>query len=295
MIDRSFQEVRLRYAVDYATEAAFRSALEVQDLGLDYSAMDSVVINPSMVLDTFKALMCISYDMAISRENFAHLENFIPFAVLTTNDGYFITSMQEVHRNTAGGGEFALTWSIKKPYTMLLGNILYGFNLHNESWVSVTESPPNVLLIQDGTTFPPGVSREVLQRSIMNQISGDINFVISERNRLNTTMRWDNVFNLPSGQTALGVNTLVRPSLIILFQGSDFAGTQRLQTVSVGGFRVRRRDVILGFTEGGVRFYCFEGQLPADRIHLVEDFFFDMESAALAGFSPHPIFIKNPR
>jgi len=294
-MDRSFQELRLRYAVDYATEAAFLEALGGADVGLDYLDLTDVLLAPGESLRVFTTLLAKSYGLAVTDDNLTHLSNFIPVAILATNSGYYVASMQEVNRPAGTGGLHKLSWGIKRPYTVTVGNITYAVNLLNDEWISARELGGTTIELLEGRELPMGVSREIIDLNVSRSITSSVNHAISERNRLNTSLLWEYTFFMPTDITAAGIHNVDYPSLIVILQGADFAGSRRLNSVSVGGFRVERQTTVLGFTEGGIRYYCYEGQLPSHLIGSVVDFFNSVEDAARAGFSPHPIFLRVPR
>lgn len=292
---KQFDELRLRYALDYATEAAFMSTLEVYDIGIDYVDIDAVNINPSYCLDTFKSLLCLNYDMALSKENFSYIENFIPVAVLLCNDGFYVAQLQEMDDLKDGniGGNYALHWKMKKPYTYIKepelniseNNPLYSVNLHSEKWTSVFEKGGSVR-IGYGETFPVGINRNKVTTSVTNKITEEIRVAIEERNKMNSK-EWDNTFYLPSELTASGVNNLDRPALLVMLQGVDFGKGGEVNAISLGGVKTERKKVVVGFTENGQRYYCYERQLPEDMLENVENFYDDVEEAAMEGYNPH--------
>lgn len=299
MMERDFENIRLRYAVDYASAAAFQSTLEAEDIGLDYTDLDSVTINPTTCLDTFKSLMCLSYGMSMSAENFALLENYIPTAVLATNDGYYIASMQEIDTtpmDTTKGGEYKLTWSLKKPYAIERGNTLYATNLANESWTSVEDSSSGGVVIQQGDTYEGGIDAKEIIKAVNHKISGDISYIVRERNKVSNKIGLDNLFFSPSEVTQSGINAITKPTLLIMMQGVDFAGSQQLSTVSVGGFKTIHKSVVLGFTDvDGIKYYCYEHQATPEQLDNAEDFFNSVEEASQAGYYPHYINLSKPR
>lgn len=306
IIDKQFEEMRLRYALDYATEAAFMSTLEVYDIGIDYDDMEAVNINPSYCLDTFKTLICMSYDMSLSDENFSMLENYIPVAVLMCNDGFYVAQMKEVddRQDNISGGNYELRWNMKKPYaykkdmtsTVTEANPLYSFNLHSDKWTSVFPKDGSIR-IQHGESLPEGISRDDISRGITNRVTEEMNCVIRERNKLNNSKSKsvDSVFYLPSNLTASGINTIDRPALLIMMQNVDFAGKgETINAISLGGVKTERKKVVVGFIEDGVMYYCYEKQLPENKLDLVIDFYDDVEEAADAGYYPHYIYLSKP-
>jgi hypothetical protein len=300
--DKQFEELRLRYVVNYATEAAFLSSLEVYDIGIEYQDLEGVNIDPSYCLDIFKAMVCLNYDMSLSDENFSMLENYIPVAVLMANDGYYVTSMVEVDDiyDNLPGSNYALKLSMKKPYTIKLdedapvsqSNPLYAFDLHSENWTSAF-SVNGKLQISNGESFPTGINRNTVTRAVTTRITEEINYAIKQRNELYND-NLSTLFYLPSSLTYSGINTLDKPAMLIMMQNVDFACSERINAVSLGGVKVDRKRNVVGFVENNRRYYCYETQLPQTAVNSVVDFYNDVEDAAEAGFYPHFVYLKEP-
>ena len=292
---KQFDELRLRYALNYASEAAFMSTLEVYDVGIDYVDMEAVTINPSYCLDTFKSLMCLSYDMSLSEENFAYIETFMPVAVLLCNDGFYVASIEEINDLEDGnhGGNYGLHWNMKKPYNYVVKpdkpisatNPLYSITLHSEKWSSVYETNGQVRITY-GEEYPAGLSKQTILNAVNNKITEEIRVAINKRNMVNSNP-WKTTFYLPSDLTASGINNLNRPSLLIMLQGADLGRGGKIDAVSVGGVKTERKRIVVGFTQNGIKYYCYEKQLPESMLENVEEFYDDVEDAARAGYKPH--------
>lgn len=310
---RQFEELRLRYAMDYATEAAFRATIGVDDISIDYTDMDNVQINPSMALETFKAVICLNYDMSLSAENLRHIENSIPTGVLFTRDGYYILDMVEVDTTPKSvaqggdgvtGGEWALKWSIKYPYKIDKGIYWYAASLNpvvDGKWTRVEKDTG---LIEDGKEFndpifgATGLNAKEIKSEISRLVMVDITYAIDNRNVQNTTNEKMGKFYLPSiSNTETTINNVRRPTLMMFMQGVDFAGSTPIDGASVGGVMTARKKIVVGFrdTNTGTDYYCYEKQLsqltPASRYSPVR-FFDDMEDAARDGFEPHVLALS---
>lgn len=299
--ERQFQELKLKYAVDYATEAAFLSSLEGGNLGISYEDLQNIKVNPENVLHVFKTVMALSYDMSLSKENLESLDTYISSAVLAVSDGYYISSLREVDTDklTTRGGEYALRWGLKKPYIVQYGTNRYvSYNISNESWVMAKQTSTGLslksgekymeLTNQEGITT---VKKNVL-KTINQTIMDDINDNVKRRNELYGATGSKDFVYLPSIQTASGINTISKPSLFMTLSGVDFAGTQKLEAKSVGGYTVAKKRRVLAFREGGKKYYCYETQL-AD-LSMVDKFYNTVDEASLAGYRPHLDYIRKP-
>lgn len=325
---RQFEELRLKYAVDYAVEAAFRTTVSVEDIGIDYADIDNVRVNPNLVMETFKSLICLSYDMAMSKENFAHIESAIPTGVLMANDGYYILEAVKEDLtqgpydgtpNSVGdgidGGDIVLRWSVKKPYLIdsnpanPTNGYLYAANIYNETWTRVNKDVTQPMLIEEGKEFSEAgaghLDRDKIQVNMSKLVTDDINYQIYLRNTMyasllsgsnNVVGKYGNMpnFYLPSGDSLTAINSIKRPTLMMFMQGVDFANGQSIDVVGLGGARTVRKRQIAGFIKGGIRYYCYEKQLPEAEYGLVQEFFPTMEKAAEDGYRPHMEYLTKP-
>lgn len=302
VLDKDFQELRLSQAVEYAAEASFAQALQVEDLGMQYEDLDAVIISPGDCLDTFKSLICLSYNMVPSEENLNFIEAYIPVAVLACNDGYYITTIAE------NDPTLPLKWSLKKPYVIQKGNVYYAVKLHNREWLSVNNNTLEVKsdgkdwVESGGPFYASGLSAEEMEKQVLtevnNLITKDMAHQIKKRNTVRyqksdgsyaeVEIPWNYTFYLPSETTKTGVNPIKRPSFLIFMQGVDFAGTSKLDVVSVAGLTTTKKKVIVGWQDNsGKKYYCYEGQQPSGINQSLVRMFDSMEEAARAGYWPN--------
>lgn len=289
-------ERRLAVAVDNSTKAAFQAALNIDDLDLEYADLGSVAISPGDTLEIFESMMCLNYGMDTSAENMALIEGFIPAAVFACSDGYYITQLSNVDTDDNDGtvnGEYRLKWSMKNPYVIQENNTLYAVNIYNTKWTSVTPGGANGITIRNSTSASPllfGATTKqeyfnIVRDAANNQITEAMQYEIGYRNKF--IPGWDYKFYLPSMTTSGGVNPVIRPSLIVLVQGADIVTSHKLDYVGVGGVRSERRKAVVGFREDGLKYYCYEGQIPHEKLGQVEDYFTTIDKAAEAGYSPY--------
>jgi len=294
--EREFQEMRLAKAVEYSAELAFLQTLEVEDLDIGYSDMASVVINPGTSLDIFETMMCLNYNMSASDENKAHIESYIPTAVLACNDGYYIATLSEVDEtpnNDVQGGEYKLKWSVKKPYVVTKGNTKYAVTLHNEDWIAISDSGGTPGYGEGYINVLGGLNKGEVLRTVNTQIANDMQYQIDYRNFNKTS--WDYKFYLPPVQTTTGVNPIEKPGLLIFMQGVDFAGTQKIDVVNVAGLKTVRKIVVVAFIDDdGNKYYCYESQLPEDMTDNAVLFYNNIDEAARDGYYPHFEYLAKP-
>lgn len=301
--ERQFEEIRLRYAVDYATGAAFSSAVESDNIGVTYEDLQGVKLNPNEVLDSFKSIMCLNYDMSLSEANFSMLDRYISFATLITNNGYYIASLQELDTtdDKVNGGEYGMVWSLKKPYVLDYGTKSVAVALYDESWVLAKENGTGVVLSR-GASFSDLALSEgiVLERGkitdfVNQRLSDDINNTIRTRNEVYREYDGNTFVHIPvTKDSVTGVNAIEKPTFLIGIQGVDFAGPEKLSVTSVGGYKVTRKYRVLAFRENGQKYFCYETQIPDSAMDSVEDFYDTMEEAALEGYLPHLEYLSKP-
>ncbi len=300
--EKQFEELRLRYALDYSAEAAFRMSIESGNIDTEYESMGSIHVNPGSTLTVLKYLLCLNYDMSPSEENFKMLEKYIAFATLIVGDGYYIAELQETDTvdDSVKGGEYELKWGLKRPYVMKRGKKAVGVNLFNETWRSVEEVGSSVRIAK-GYTYKEAIineginlSKSSVNKAINEQLTDAINTSINRRNSIYTTIDGNNFFYLPSQQTQSGINAIERPTFMVMLQGVDFAGSRKLSAKSVSGFTTSARKKVLGFEENGVKYYCYESQIPENLLDKVEDFYNTVDEAAGVGYRPHLEYLRRP-
>lgn len=305
--DRQFSELHLKKALDYATEASFLSTMDSGNLGISYLDLENVKIDPTNALDVFRSVLALSYDMSISEQNMAALDNYISTAVLIAADGYYVATMED-HYDTTPSGSFGykrLKWGLKKPFTVRYGNYdTVSYNLSTETWILARQNPsnPSQINVFRGENFASlqtgyGIvsSRQKITESINNLITRDVNAVAQMRNKDFNRYTLTDFLYFPSTTTSTGVNPVLKPSLIYALSGVDFAGSQKLNIRSVGGYTLTKKVRVIGFQEGGINYYAFEGQLPAAILSTARNFFNSTEEAALAGFKPHLDYLRQSR
>jgi len=294
---KQFEELRLKYVVDYATEGAFMQALLGDNLGISYKDLESVNLTPTNTLETFKSIFLMSYDMSISDENMKMLDNYIKVAVLVNNDGFYVADLVEVDTPSLveKGGEYELRWGLKRPFAIGYPSSsptkYVAYNLSTEFW-SMAKKNGSDIEIKYGKDFADlavegvFVDRETINKEVSRLVTNAINASIARRNVLYNKL--DNKFiYIPSSQTMQGVNSLSKPSLFISVGGIDFLKTDKLEASSVGGYTIYKKKRVLGFVKDGIKYYCYESQLPKAEFGLVDDFFNTVDEAAQKGYRPH--------
>lgn len=324
---QQFNEMRLKYAVDYATEAAFQQAIQGGRLGIDYTDLSSVRIIADNTLPAFRASMALSYDISMSNSNLRMIDNYISSAALVVSDGYYLATEQEVDtvEYNEQGGVYELKWGLKKPFTIeydaVLGasnvKTLVGYSISGEKWKAVRQiNGANTVETAYGDVWdelPQGTEnvctpetetlvctkyKSDLKQDIIREanrlITQDINYYIKERNaKTDNYVKHDFVY-LPAKQTETGVNPVERPSLLVTMSDVSFAGLDDVSVNSVGGFTVIIKKRVVGFEENGQKYYAYEGQIPQPRITDISRYFDNIDKAVKAGYEPHLEYLTKP-
>ena len=327
---RQFEELRLAQAVDYAVEAAFRSAVSADSVGTDYAnnGLNNIHLNHSKVLEIFSNMLCLSYDMSSSEENLKNIEDCIPTAALCAIDGYYILEEVEKDDDTETvegkkvvGEDYGLLWGPKRPYLLTLDisddddKAVLSLSLINDGFTAVYRNSsvaPNIMELDSypnpdeankvlgtmGITVPTDEEFKRLKRQAISQcLTEDMNYAIHTRN-IQRTKNKLNAFYMPSSSTAqTTINSIESPSLILMFQDSSFLNGYDIDVVSVSGYRVKMKSFIIGFTQNGVKYYCYAGQQKdknGNYVNVNVDRKFDsFQEAASAGYNPHYQFLAN--
>lgn len=298
VIQRDFDQVRLNYAVEYATEGMFQTTLKSEDLDIDYTDIENVKIDSSDALNVFCSMLCLSYDMALSDENFENIENSISAIALAGTDGFYIGKMSD---NDASFGDGILVdskklrWSVKIPYFISDENYTYAVSFGSDDWsrISCTTSDSSIsgvnIHVSANEGLPMGISEEDVQHAVNNQVR---NALLAEINHRNYNQEaFDYKFYLPDTTTVNHVNPIEPPSILLVMRGIDFASSEKINALSVAGFKVTQRVNVIAFvdTVTNKSYYCYESQLRDEerdaccggtgRFH-IENYYKDIKDAA---------------
>lgn len=300
VIQRDFDQLRLNYAVEYATEAMFRTTLKTEDIDTDYVDLDDVKVDSSDALDVFCSMICLSYNMSLSDENFENIENSIAAIALAGNDGYYIGKLSD---NDASHGDGILVdskrlkWSVKMPYIVKQGNYSYSLNHSNDNWnrVSLSSNSSSIssstVHVSTEESLPMGITQDSITHAINTQVRDSLMAEIDRKN--DNRKGFEYKFFLPDTTTVGHVNSLDPPSILVVMEGIDFAAQQKINALSVAGFKVTKKVNVLAFVdkETNRSYYCYESQLRDEEkdaccggtgnFH-IENYYKNMKSAASA-------------
>lgn len=271
-IDLEIEQLRYEYAIKQATEAMFRSTLNAEDIGLDYTTMDYVTIDASEALETFDRVMCFNYNMSPSDENFSTINESIAACVIAGFDGFYMAQMSEadtIKDNNITVDDYSLRFSVKIPYYIEANDKVYAIDTYKKTYASMSTNNVNSTptFNYDGNSLPAGVTEDDLTNAINTQI----------RDRLiNELENSDNValkdisglrIYFPNQTTATGVNPFSVPGIIMIMQGSEFSGTEKLLAMGVSGYKIVPKNNVVVFTDTVTNrsYYCYEDQLKDEE------------------------------
>ena len=259
-IQTDYDTAVLRQVIDYAGKAAFEKAKKSGQLGISYIDIDSVRLDPSEVLKEFENIVCMSYNMSLSDENRVYIESFISAAVLCTYDGYYVA--QRVDDTST-----ILEWSLKIPYTYTSkdGTKVVTLNMNVDKGYVIDKATGDVSEYNAFGAAETGIQATELNRNIANaRINSIINNVLSfsvAKTTADIGGKWYRVY-IPAKTTITGINTINKPSLIILLEGGKFAGKAKIREAAISGLTVVSREWIVGYKDmDGNMLYCYESQL----------------------------------
>lgn len=280
-----FEQLKLSYAIDYASDAAMLQLIQSRDLSMDYSDKDYLSANPQEALDTFVDVFLFNYGLIPSDLNRSHVKmNFIPTFTVAMFDGYYMATprlVENAHPYPENGihdGTWDLVFSPKMPYIYINGTSSYALNMGSDYTLKMSGN-----LLSKPKGFPPGItSKEQIHREISNIVSKDISYTINTFNENNPN--WANTFYIPSALTTFtGVNPIEGPSVIAIVQNVDFATSTPISAFSVAGSKIQSARMVGGYVRNGQKYYCYMDKLPG--FITIEDLFETVHDAAMAGYA----------
>jgi hypothetical protein len=282
VIDYEFEEERYNYAVDQATEAMFRTTIQSDDLGLDYTDIAYVTINSSEALEIFDRVICANYNLASSEENFSDINDSIACVILAGYGGYYIGRYEESDTISDGNprDSYELKFSVRYPYFSYNGTnsiapvsgettTVYAIDAYKYTYYSMgttsEKSDTDPTLKLSGHTLPAGVSESSLASAINSQIKAAIDSELKNSYNVTISDLSNYRFYFPDETTVTGVNPFSVPGIIMVMQPSKFSNTvnSKVSTMSVSGFKVVTPTKVIAFTDTltGRAYYCYESQL----------------------------------
>lgn len=270
VLDRDFNQARLNQAVKYSTEATLANSLSIEDTDLDYTDLNNISVSPGNSLDTFETMMCFNYNLSTSDSNKEDIENSIAVAVLSTNNGYYVTQTAEVDttpNNGVRGGEYATKWSPKIPYTTKIGSKTYAINIGSKSYMGISDAGTVDTQVTSG--YPMGINSQEKALEIANQeITKSMIKAIDDKNVNNDPFNYK--FFLPSETTKTGINPIKGTGILVLMQNTDFASAEKISSISVSGYKAIKKVNVVSYIENvdGILkyYYCYQGQLNPNKI-----------------------------
>lgn len=281
---QEFEQLKLSFAVDYASDAAICELLNSKDLSMDYSETNYLSADPNLALETFIDVFSANYGLNFDETNEDHIKmNFIPAFVVAMYDGYYIatptliSNTNNYPENELSDGDWDLKFGPKLPYKYEYNGSTYALNMGGEYALKLNN---NMLSKHKG--LPPGISStEDNLGEISRIISSNISYTINKLNETNT--RWANTFYIPRDLTTYtGVNCIEGPSVLALVQNVDLATSRPISAFSVAGSKIQKARMVAGYTRDGIKYYCYADKLPSSIN--AENLYPTIKEAARAGY-----------
>ena len=284
-----YNESRLAYATEFAADAAFDSALEGVNIGIDYTDLSNIFINNKDVISVFDTVMEFNYNMAVNDTSDVIIEDSISTMALATNDGYYITNLTKVDT-----GQYRLKWSPKLPYAYTKGSKTYSVNLNSQKWRMVDTN--NYKGVISGSKYSDIALNGALSTTIRKEtVSTALTDAITQSTDNNNFARHGENFisYIPSIQTRSGINAVYSPTLIVIIHDASYSGVSNTENVTVAGIRAQSAVYVIGYTDAtGKKKYSYEWQ-GAGEVYTVEKLFYSIEEAAKAGYKPDYNYLFN--
>ena len=268
VIERDFDQVRLNFAVEQATEAMFRATLETEHLDLDYTDLAYAQVNSSGSIEIFDRVICYNYDFSPSKENFDMINQSIVSCVLAGYDGYYVGDFYPadlIERNGTANDGIEFRFSPKIPYLFQAGDNVYAINTYKKTYLnmSTADATANPVMFMTGGALPMGITESDVAKAVNEQIMKTSLRTIKNGESLSGNDLTGYRYYLPDQTTVTGVNPFDLPGIILLMGKCRFASNQDISAISVSGYKVINKVEIIGFVDvaTGRAYYCYNKQL----------------------------------
>lgn len=294
--EKEYDTAVLKMATDYASIGALDASITYGNLGTDYVNMDSISMNPKNTLKVFNTIMCLSYGISNSELAMKTVDGSIASMILCSWDGYYVAEV----------ADDGLKFTMKRPYSFnmneetgsLKKNITIAMSLNTErtlfmrndladeiSYLSSTYEELNDTLGSLGLGKFDIKMLEKYRDVAVSSLINDELIYSAEKIRSNRDREYR--LYIPAYSTEDGINAINGPTLISINSGSgSYSGKADLSQVTMAGYKVISKIYTIGFTQDGVKYYCYEKQLPDTEKNNI--FYFSSPyDAAKAGYIPH--------
>jgi hypothetical protein len=290
------EHLLLSRIIDYSADGAMAEALNLKDVGIDYTDENSLKMDPDLILDSFLDIFCINYDIGRGKEAKKYVtQNFLPVVCVAAFDGYYIATPQPVRNDwevlypssdKLVNSRWDLTFGPKMPYTYKYNDKSTG----SESYYALNMGMDYAYKENGGRYegLVPGLKNKQagmieINKLLIKKISDSIDYVNS------TNTKWEHTFSLPLQLSSYsGNNPIQGPSLIIFAQDVDLRTSRPISGFSISGTRVEKARVVVGYIRNGIKYYCYADKAPdkskIDGDGEVSDVFSSINDAAQAGY-----------
>lgn len=315
--ERQFEEIKLQYASDYAALAAFNNALKTaSNQETDYSDLTQVQLSPEKVDEMYHSMMRMSYNFSENEQAEGHITNSIVSAVICEAWGYRLLEEVKYDTNlndTVAAGDSKLQWGVLRPYIVYNSDNtrLYAANICNDKtkeyltydvWAGMADEGTDKAvprILERANYEGTDISKGDVRVAVAKLLNTDLNNEISKRVSTGAYGDIDGLY-ISFDETMTAINSIERPTLLIAIQHSTFLDNgKKSDSYTLSGISAVPKTSVIGFTENGVKYYCYAGQpLESDgslKVIPIEKTFDTIEEATRAGYQPHWIYLGNPK
>jgi hypothetical protein len=278
----SLEQFKLVKALNYATDAATNEMIGGGHLGMDYSDVNRMTVDPGVALDTFCDVFALSYDLPMGMVTREYIQNmYLPIFVVAGYDGYYVFERHPSFEPYVEGNNLGLISTPKLPYSYrdTAGNY-YALNL---SWKNAIRFHEGALSRVNLSEVSPTLSINDVKMHINNRVSDDLMWRVDklyEQGIIST-------FYIPYKMaTVYNTNAIEGPTVFAYINEFNINTRYKLDEFSVGGTEVEEQRMIAAYVDGSLgRLYAFADLLPASfELSKIENMYATPMEAAKAGY-----------
>ncbi len=296
-----YYEQRLMRSAEYACECAFYYASSSSDHEVLYLNSADRIMATTDILENFDDIMALCYDMSIDDYSRAIIEDSIGTACLVTNEGFYLTDLDETAEN-----EYNLVWTPKIPYSAdvnetdnnpandnIISGVTYSVALESEKWRKVVVNGENYTyeLGERYSQLPAGtMDRQKADRIISTKLTNMIAASVDRNTKIRNSA--DYSIYVPTTKTQGGINSMKYPTLLVVLKNAEYAKWDGIGA-TLAGFQIITGSKAISYMKDGRLMYSYEGQGAKDHYKVIR-MYDTAEKAALDGAYPDAEYLFRP-
>ena len=239
------EEFILERQVQYATDSAITEMLEYSSVDTDYADGDFIVIEPELALNDFSWCMCFNFGYIPTELNREMVQNeMIRSFVVCAYDGvysYFNTKSTDT--------EWTLVQTPKIPYFLTHNGKQYALTLDSHKGYQ-GQMVGSTFKMNAYNTYADPPSVDLQQQAIVDTIANMINYSLAKSyGQRNSDIK----VRIPATAQHFrnGVNTILSPTIITVFEGRVKIGYTNPLAEVIGGSSFEDAVHAIGYTFTG--------------------------------------------